>query len=238
MTTYANTINYVIGDISAKHLTPPRERAPTEIERIQLHLEYVEHTLRRKDVTHLSEVQQKNRRKSIDVLRRYRLNGVFPKHDRTAEFSEQRRPRFIDHHNNHCAVGHIIKETVGESLAKDINSRFEYAYVHDMEYQPLRDWATSHGLDIDECRMIQPLYDLPNIACPIAMSLTEHGQSDKLAILRRYRDNQMKRSLIGRIIIRTYYLSCHVTGPLAQRSPAFRRTLFSLLQPVVRRIQP
>ncbi|OUS26080.1 hypothetical protein A9Q99_19065 [Gammaproteobacteria bacterium 45_16_T64] len=243
MTAYANSINYLIGDVSLDHHhSYPADdkthdtRKLTSIELIQIHLEYAEHRLRRKDISHLSESQTSNRSKAIQVLRRYRLNGIFPKHDDNYLFSEARRPRFIDHRNVHCAVGHMIKETVGETLAKDINSQFEYAYVHEMEYQPLRDWATVHGLDIDECRMIQPQY-LPEINCPIFMSLTEQGHTEKLAILRQYRDNQLTRSLIGRIVIRTYYLSCHVTGPLARRSPQFRRTLSRLLTPIVDNVE-
>ncbi|MCX8019704.1 MAG: hypothetical protein N2747_04340 [Chitinophagaceae bacterium] len=70
--TYTNTVNAVIGDISYKEkygIYP--NSLSDETDRIQTHLLYVEKLLRKKDISHLSEDKKKQRKIMLDLLREY-----------------------------------------------------------------------------------------------------------------------------------------------------------------------
>lgn len=148
-------VNNVIGDISYEQKFG--ELPTTAIDdklRIQTHLEYVENQLRQANTEHLTVSQKQNRAAIIDVLHQYWTTGQFPKNDYFAE----RKSVFIDKKNTHCAVGFLIKETVGEIITHRINSKYQFASIYDIKMAEVANWMTTYGLTIDECAMIQPTY--------------------------------------------------------------------------------
>lgn len=122
---------------------------------IQLHLELVENHLRNKDVSYLSLDQQEKRLAGLDILKDYWQEGRFPQN---TQHPNQIIPYFIDDFNTACAVGHILRETGGNELAEKIKRENNYAYIEDMEYGELLEWAEEFGFEEEELRWIQPGY--------------------------------------------------------------------------------
>lgn len=152
-------INAVIGDQSYFEIFGEYPNAEVDEQtRIRTHLKYVEALLRQKDDAHLTEEQCIQREKLLDLLHEYWTNGVFPENDsNTAE----RKPVFIDHKNNVCAVGYLVQQTAGNELAKSINQQFKYSYIPEIKHAGLSKWVEQSGLSLEECAMIQPTYIIP-----------------------------------------------------------------------------
>jgi Ca-activated chloride channel family protein len=149
------SVNDIIGDISYTVKFGEIPTAETEDKlRIQTHLEYVENQLRQADISKLNKKQQQNRTKILTVLNQYWKIGKFPKND----YFSVRKSVFIDTHNTHCAVGYLIKETEGEAMTQLINSKYQFASIYDIQMVEVEKWASTYGLTIDECAMIQPTY--------------------------------------------------------------------------------
>lgn len=147
----ADPINAVIGDASWRG--DPSQG--TEVERIRAHLAYVEGLLREAPAG-LSGAPLARRHEALDALARYREAGVFPR--RGADPYPGRRPRFIDDRGVHCAVGEMVRATGHAELARQVNARFEYAYIEAIEDPGLARWAKRHGFTLKELAMIQPGY--------------------------------------------------------------------------------
>lgn len=150
-----NTVNAVIGDESflALYQQPPGE-STGETLRLQTHLLYVEHLLRNKDVSYLSKQQQEKRMDVLNLLYTYWQAGIFPKN---YDYPE-RRPCFIDRNGAICAVGYLIEQTAGRSLAEVISQKHQYDYLLDMNEDAISQWVNEYGLTLEECAMIQPTY--------------------------------------------------------------------------------
>lgn len=159
--TRGQTVNAVIGDASYFVTYGALPNAETdETLRLQTHLYFVHAYLSQVNTDHLTAAQKENRQEVLDILQVYAKNGVFPVN---AAYPDQRRPCFIDAEERYCAVGHLMKETVGEELPKAVNDLYQYAYVEDMTEMPeILAWAKEHGLTVTECAMIQPSYNWPN----------------------------------------------------------------------------
>lgn len=112
-----------------------------------------------RDVSALEPVQRERRDAAITVLDRYIERGVFPR--RTSDDYGALRPRFIDDRGVHCAVGEMIAQTGSPELARQINARYEYAFVRDMKSAALLEWANAYGFTVDELAAIQPAYAKP-----------------------------------------------------------------------------
>lgn len=237
MNTQADAINYYIGDLSFHSQKEGNPAALNNIERIQLHLDFVERHLRFEDVSHLNKQQYKNRLNILKILREYREAAEFPKHDGSTRFDSARRPRFIDHKDTHCAVGYLMKETGAGMLAKEVNEQYEYAYVQEMESEPMLNWAIHQGLSVENCAMIQPTYDLPNLTCPLWMSLEDSDLEDKLPFLREYRDRVLAKTFLGRVAIRTYYVTGRVIAPLVARSDKAKLMIRKMVKPIIHRLE-
>lgn len=155
--TVMHSINAVIGDVSfhEKFGYQPENSSNEEL-RITTHLSYVENSLRNADNRFLSAAQQLKRGTVLNLLNEYTKLKQFPKN---FDFPNQRIPCFIDKLGNICAVGYLIEKTVGRAVAEEINDQFKYEYVLAMNDKTLTQWATDHGLTLEECAMIQPTYD-------------------------------------------------------------------------------
>ncbi len=151
------TVNAVIGDQSFidKYGKKPGPGI-SETKRIKTHLKYVRDRLAEKSVVHLTAEERQNRMKNLNRLSNYIQQGAFPVNE---EYHGQRRPNFIDSEGRICAVGYLIAQSEGLKAAERIKSKYQYAYVRDMDSQYLTDWAEQNGFTQRELAMIQPAYD-------------------------------------------------------------------------------
>ncbi len=152
-------VNAVLGDESFIKTFGYQPTATTDDKlRIQTHLAYVEQLLRQRDVSHLPQTAQAQRRRLLDKLHEYWLAGRFPKN---LDCPNERRPCFIDKFGNICAVGYLVEQSAGRGLAEIINARHKYDYIKDMNEPELLQWVEHSGLTLEECAMIQPQYGPP-----------------------------------------------------------------------------
>lgn len=175
----SNTVNSILGDISfeKKFGTSPDFLTDNNL-RIQTHLEYVENLLRKKDVSWLPIELQEKRENILDKLHEYWVNGIFPKN---YDYVNQRRPCFIDKDGSICAVGYLIEQTTSRQIAENINHKFKYDYLLDMDDEAIDSWILSNGLTKQECAMIQPAYGpSPTYTYPNDYIPTAYGVSSSI----------------------------------------------------------
>lgn len=121
---------------------------------IRLHLALVEKTLRNRATPSLTALQRANRMIALNHLHEYWMSGRFPQN----EDYTYRTPIFIDKHNTFCAVGYLVKASGQEDISRRISAKTNLAYVKEMNYPELDQWATSNGFTKDELAWIQPGY--------------------------------------------------------------------------------
>jgi hypothetical protein len=121
---------------------------------IKVHLKLVEQQLRARSTTHLSESQAQNRLKALDHLNAYWKQGAFPINNKLCVAT----PIFIDDYDNFCAVGYLVKATGFESISRMIAAKTNLAYVKEMNYPQLNQWALDYGFTTEELAWIQPQY--------------------------------------------------------------------------------
>lgn len=126
----------------------------TETGWIKLHLALVEQTLRNRPVSGLTRQQYQNRLNALDNLHQYWLAGKFPQNENYS----YRTPIFIDKHNTFCAVGYLVKASGNEATSRMIAAKTNLAYVREMNYPELDQWATDYGFTKEELAWIQPGY--------------------------------------------------------------------------------
>lgn len=197
------TINPVVGNLSVKKYGLNSRKLPEQA-RIQQHLSFVQSYLHQRTPTGLTRPQKQNRNHLLSLLGSYTQQGLFPCHNDMA--IEQRTPRFVDHRGVHCAVGFLLKESGDDAWPQQINQRFEYAKVAQIDSSNLVDWAQVNGLQINECAMIQPQYLPPvNELCPILMLAKDTPLEEKLGLVRAFRDQKLAKSPRGRWAVKYYY---------------------------------
>lgn len=126
----------------------------SDIDRIQMHLLLVTHTLRSRQMEGLSAEQTANRLDMLERLERYAYRGQFPINSRHS----YRVPYFIDHEGTACAVGQLLIESGHKAFAEKIQSEMNNAYVLDMPYSEIGTWADAYGFTKAELAWIQPGY--------------------------------------------------------------------------------
>lgn len=126
----------------------------TDVERIQMHLDWVEKILRNSENSELSVEQKLNRQNTLDILHQYTLDGNFPINTGHAG----RQPYFIDVYGTHCAVGFLVKETGFGHISKAIAEKQNFAYVKEIVSSELVQWSVDFGFTLDELALIQPGY--------------------------------------------------------------------------------
>lgn len=124
---------------------------------IRLHLMTVENTLARADISHLNAEQRANRSRCLSILHDYWQSGIFPQNT----YHNTTIPYFIDVHNTACAVGHLIRETGYEAVACRIADEMNYAYIAQIPYPEIPQWANEMGFTVAELKWIQPSYAPP-----------------------------------------------------------------------------
>ncbi len=158
----------------------------TEKEWIRTHLQLVEQTLRNRNAAHLSAGQKANRVAALDELNKYWQEGNFPVND----LYNYRTPIFIDRYDNFCAVGYLVKATGHEEVSRMIAANTNLAYVRQMNYAELDNWARDYGFTKDELAWIQPGYPPATYVKPVG------GGTDG-EIVELYADKAGERLYIG-----------------------------------------
>lgn len=124
--------------------------------RVKCHLLYVEYLLRKKKCNHLSKTKQRKRVEILDLLHSYALVGKYPEN----KFAEaERKPCFIDDQGVICAVGYLLETTENRAFAEEVNNKYQYSEIYEMDIDIIENWAKENGLTLEECAMIQPTYD-------------------------------------------------------------------------------
>jgi|TARA_B110000037_G_scaffold204076_1_gene247731 hypothetical protein len=125
-----------------------------DVNLIKTHLFLILDKLKKKDVSHMNDLQKSNRRDHITGLEKYMHRGIFP----INTLWVGRRPVFIDSVGTHCAVGKLIYNSGFEKLAKKINDEHQLSYLNAIKTQGLVKWQENSGLALDELALIQPSY--------------------------------------------------------------------------------
>ena len=128
-------------------------------ERVRFHFENVVSYLNQKSTAHLSSTQKQNRQKLLDELYHYGIEQAFP----TNNYHSNRTPYFVDEKNTHCAVAHLLKNTLSDHIIAEIKERYNNSYINEMKSQNLNLWAKSNGLELYELALIQPGYPVQKL---------------------------------------------------------------------------
>lgn len=158
-------------------------------ELIRLHLKSVEKTLRARSTTHLTFSQKANRTAALNHLNKYWHEGNFPVNNKT----DYRTPIFIDDFDNFCAVGYLMKATGFEYISRMVQANNNLAYVYDMDYPELNQWAKDYGFTVGELAWIQPTYSpYQSLHSPIS-----HLQMPDSFVYELYVDSADHRLFVG-----------------------------------------
>jgi hypothetical protein len=122
--------------------------------RLSRHFKRVETILNKRDISHLSPTLQQTRKQYLDRLHDYAVRGIFPRNYKRLPYS----PCFIDHDGRECAVAHLVLVAGQTKLANEITTAANYAYVPQMTFPELDNWAAQSGLTKEELALIQPGY--------------------------------------------------------------------------------
>lgn len=133
----------------------------TDDDRIQMHLMLVETVLRNR-ATNLSVTIKNNRIENLESLISYWKEGQFPINTN----HKHRQPYFIDQYGTACAVGHLLQTDGEEALAQRISLEQNYAYIRELQYPELGNWAKENGFETAELAWIQPGYGGRFEECP------------------------------------------------------------------------
>lgn len=139
-----------------EHITSEKAiQINSEVEYVQVHLTNVLSLLRSNPTDRLTSAQIEMRSHLIQVLDDYRLAGKFP----INYYRMERIPVFIDEHNTHCAVGHLMQQTGYDFLAKEISAMDNYVWVKDLKDARVIEWQKASGFTLEELKIIQGAYD-------------------------------------------------------------------------------
>jgi len=131
---------------------PKEDASNTEI--YKYHLSNVIEYLNSQDILELSILQQDNRAKMLNKLAHYRERGIFP----INEGYNKTTPIFIDKHNTYCAVGHLMRHSGYDYLAREIQTKENPAYVMDITTNGVAKWGALYGFSLSELALIQVPY--------------------------------------------------------------------------------
>lgn len=126
-----------------------------DVDYVQAHLTEVLKVLAAAPTAHLSAEQLAKRNELSAVLQAYALQGRFP----INYYRQERIPVFIDEHDTHCAVGHLMQHSGHEILARRIAAADNYAWVRAIDDPDLGAWQVASGFSLDELKLIQGAYD-------------------------------------------------------------------------------
>ena len=99
----------------------------------------------------------KNRQQQINRLRDYMNRGRFPLNEGQ---SPKAVPIFVDRHDTHCAVGHLMHLDGKDAEISQIVRENNLVRIRDVHGGNMVQWIRSSGLTQEEAAMIQPGYPL------------------------------------------------------------------------------
>src|SRR5947209_8774444 len=144
----------------------PESFAAAERARLRAHFDSVERELRARDVPRLTP-QRVARVRLLDLLRGYRLRGVFP---RNTDFPDRAMPTFIDYWGRRCGVAYLMEQTGNEDMVLRIAATRNNARVPELKDDPaVGRWLAANGITLAEATRIQPTYGCGTIhggPCP------------------------------------------------------------------------
>jgi len=100
----------------------------------------------------------KNRQRQIKRLRDYMNRGRFPLNEGQ---SPKAVPIFVDRHNTHCAVGHLMHRDGKDADVSQIVQENNLVRIRNVHGGNVVQWIRSSGLTKEEAAMIQPGYPIP-----------------------------------------------------------------------------
>ncbi|MBL7989156.1 MAG: hypothetical protein JNJ94_13915 [Chlorobi bacterium] len=115
-------------------------------------LQAVESLLRRHDASWMTPELQAERARNLDRLRDYWQRGEYPIN---YEHPGAWEPVFIDLDGNICAVGYLVEQSLGRKAAEQINSRYHFAAIRQIDAPELNEWIKNSGLTYEEVVAIQ-----------------------------------------------------------------------------------
>jgi len=140
----------------AEQLTgKPAKPINNDVDYVQAHLAEVLGVLSRAPASQLSADQLRSRKELTAVLADYARQGRFP----INYYRQERIPVFIDEHNTFCAVGHLMRHSGEETMARRIAATNNYAWVREIEEPGLAAWQQASGFSLEELKLIQGAYD-------------------------------------------------------------------------------
>ena len=101
----------------------------------------------------------------------YIAKGTTPKN----EHLPWRTPVFIDEEGTICAVGYLIEQSAGRSVAEKIAATHRYSYIEEIAkaMPEVRQWVADSGFTLEELGSIQPGYEGPDVAHESAWDLAK-----------------------------------------------------------------
>src|SRR5437879_5354111 len=145
----------------------PISFAAAERTRLRAHFDSVERELRAQDVPGLPPGRRAARVRLLDILRSYRLRGVFP---RNTDFPDRAMPTFIDYWGRRCGVAYLMEQTGNEDMVLRIAATRNNARVPELKDDPaVGRWLAANGITLAEATRIQPTYGCGTIhggPCP------------------------------------------------------------------------
>ncbi len=126
-----------------------------DVDYVQAHLAKVLVVLSDAPIGNLTDEQLASRKELIAVLGDYADQDRFP----INYYRHERIPVFIDEHDTHCAVGHLMRHTGQEAMALRIAAANNYAWVREIDDPGLAAWQAASGFSLDELKLIQGAYD-------------------------------------------------------------------------------
>lgn len=126
---------------------PPTQQQQ-QIERVRAHLLRAAAVVRQKPGSAARDAL-------LDALVAYAERGVFPhNHDHAG-----RVPVFIDDHDTFCAVGHLLRVSGHEDVARDVAAADVNVRAGDIVDARVLRWADDVGFSLDDLALIQPGYE-------------------------------------------------------------------------------
>lgn len=138
-----------------------------DVDRIQMHLLMVYKMFNKEEVS-ISENLKKIRLNHLEVLRNYAIKKEFP----INTGHSKRQPYFVDNFGTACAVGHLLLEDGQDKFVSKIKIDDNFAYLLEMKYPKLSNWAIENGFSVEELALIQPGYN------PVGRDFTEVGNNE------------------------------------------------------------
>ncbi len=126
-----------------------------DVDYVRAHLAAVLGVLSDAPISQLTDEQRASRKELMVVLADYAREGRFPLN----YYRHERIPVFIDEHDTHCAVGHLMRQTGQEAMAQRIAAANNYGWVREIDDPGLAVWQDASGFSLEELKLIQGAYD-------------------------------------------------------------------------------